>query len=359
MAIVHRTASKPLIILLSAFRFKCLFLILGSCLLVGCGTSGGTRADSGHGWFFIISFCLLAWFAFLVAKGEGMTFSRLIGFLISIWMIWHAMNWTANATTWVWHQTKESAQWLAKMGSSKALHERLMPSHSNTAINENPLVQNEPQKYAGDFSKPEQATVATKPPDRTGQAARRPRSGAAKNSALLLLQEKHDPDSNTLLELEWLEMRTSEIEYALLEGLRKATNSKRPLNELENMMTELRSISSTLASSRNCSLRASIETLRNQLDKKRVEFQKKSQKAVEGKKNYVDMLQDIGPMQVRAESLSNRLQVLKADADHLTVETSEWIELFRDTMSFKGEAAARENLVMKLREKEDNLTSSR
>ncbi len=97
--------------------------------------------------------------------------------------------------------------------------------------------------------------------------------------------------------------------------------------------------------------------MRVDLLKTREQFEEKIKKSIGEKNSYVTMLGELGPREVRAEALSNRYEVLKNDADHLTGEVSEWIEIYRDTLNFKGESDARVNLVNQLREKEKSFSA--
>ena len=97
--------------------------------------------------------------------------------------------------------------------------------------------------------------------------------------------------------------------------------------------------------------------MRADLLKTRKQFEEKIKKFIGGKNSYVTMLVEVEKREVRAEALSNRYEVLKHDADQLTGEVSEWIEIYRDTLNFKGESDARVNLVNKLREKEKSFSA--
>ena len=181
-------------------------------------------------------------------------------------------------------------------------------------------------------------------------------SPARECDALQLLQEVHRPLTPQSAELEWLEKRAVDINLALVGGLKKATDGEQPVTDLEQMIVDLKKVSSVLASV-DCAFKKSLQAMRADLLKTRKQFEEKIKKFIGGKNSYVTMLVEVEKREVRAEALSNRYEVLKHDADQLTGEVSEWIEIYRDTLNFKGESDARVNLVNKLREKEKSFSA--
>jgi uncharacterized protein YecT (DUF1311 family) len=198
-------------------------------------------------------------------------------------------------------------------------------------------------------------TSPTKPKE-LSKVSPKTESPARERDALQLLQEVHSPLTPQLAELEWLEKRAVDINLALIGGLKKATASEQPVKDLEQMIVDLKKVSSVLASE-NCAFKKSLQAMRVDLLKTREQFEEKIKKSIGEKNSYVTMLGELGPREVRAEALSNRYEVLKNDADHLTGEVSEWIEIYRDTLNFKGESDARVNLVNQLREKEKSFSA--
>ena len=193
-------------------------------------------------------------------------------------------------------------------------------------------------------------------PKELSKVSTKTESPARERDALQLLQEVHSPLTPQLAELEWLEKRAVDINLALIGGLKKATDGKQPVKDLEQMIVDLKKVSSVLATE-DCAFKKSLQAMRADLLKTRKQFEEKIKKSIGEKNSYVTMLGEVGPREVRAEALSNRYEVLKNDADHLTGEVSEWIEIYRDTLNFKGESDARVNLVNQLREKEKSFSA--
>lgn len=198
-------------------------------------------------------------------------------------------------------------------------------------------------------------TSPTKPKE-LSKVSPKTESPARERDALQLLQEVHSPLTPQLAELEWLEKRAVDINLALIGGLKKATDGEQPIKDLEQMIVDLKKVSSVLASE-DCAFKKSLQAMRADLLKTRKQFEEKIKKSIGEQNSYVTMLGELGPREVRAEALSNRYEVLKNDADHLTGEVSEWIGIYRDTLNFKGESAARVNLVNQLREKEKSFSA--
>ena len=148
----------------------------------------------------------------------------------------------------------------------------------------------------------------------------------------------------------------TELEYALLAGLKKAITGTQPVEDLDHMAEDLKMVSATLRVPEDCQFNKSLEAFRAQLQGKRSEFEGKSTKVATGKSIYMDMLKEIGLMQIRADALLVRFQALKNIADTLVQDSAGWIELYRDTLNFKGEAAAREELTNLLTEKEKSIS---
>ena len=121
------------------------------------------------------------------------------------------------------------------------------------------------------------------------------------------------------------------------------------------MVEELKLLSASLKDPMAFPFPKSLATLREELGNKRSEFEEKSRTAATGKSIYMDMLREIGPMQNRADELHVRLQSLKHDAEALAQEAAGWIELYRDTLSFKGKSAARDELRDLLHEEKNSI----
>ena len=440
-----------------------LFLIFCATLLVGCGGKAAT-GHSGHGWFFILTFCALALFGFLGANDKGMTVGKFLGWLIMTFVLWKGMNWTVEGSGWLLHRMGDAKEWIAGAAKPEAKEpqaaavpakvvEKPRPSSRNSANPPSadtrhsfgePVLGTRPSQSAENksddiFGAPRrQAEV--KPPRRTTTpsqsdeevrklladigdlgtpvrpaatnpqpppSSREPKSPLSADTrqpfgepvlgtppsrtagnksdndfgspnipteakgpapvepptfkttgggTMVLLQEPRDPLPSQAEELEFLEKRMGEIEVSLLMGLKKATAGKQPVEDLKHMVEDLKMVTSILKLPEECQFKKSVEAQRQKLDKKSVEIDAKIQKGQTGKNDYMEMFTEIKRMRIRADALCARFESLKSHADALAQEAAGWIDLYNDTVGFKGEVAARAGLATQLLEKEKSLT---
>jgi hypothetical protein len=350
------------------FTVAGLFVVFCSVLLVGCGGKAAS-GDSGHGWLFILTFCALAWFGFMVAKDGGMTTGKFLTWLVMAFALWKAMNWTVEGSGWLLHRIGDAKEWI--VGPAKPEANKLQPTAAPAKVAiakprpggrepENPLGADTRQTGAQppmpqptalesnggeaglDFGKPAPPAAPVEP------SVHKEAGGVT----MTLLQDARAPLPSQRQELELLEKRMSEIEVSLLAGLKKATAGKQPVEDLKYMVEELKMVTSILRLSEECQFKKSVEALRQQLDKKSSEFDEKIKKGQTGKNIYMEMFTEIKRMKIRADALGARFEALKPHADALAQEAAGWIDLYQDTASFKGEAAAHEGLASQLLEKE-------
>ena len=167
-----------------------------------------------------------------------------------------------------------------------------------------------------------------------------------------LLQEMRDSQPSQSEELDFLEKRMEDVELSLLAGLKKATTGKQPVEDLKQMTEDLKMITSILKLPEECQYKKSILFLRKQMDVKSQEFEEKIKTGQTGKSIYMEMFTEIKQMNSRLDTLENRFLKLKSNAEALAEESGEWIVVYEDMSRLKGEAAAREELVTQLLEKE-------
>ncbi len=314
----------------------------GSFLLVGCG--GKSSDSSGHGWGFIVLFLILVWLGHRVARRDaGMSFGRFCTWMVWNFVVWHGMSWTFKEGGRLFHSAgdaEESLAGFARDGENEPKPTADLPSADSEKTTSKSQQAAPRKELLSPSPAPNEASVDTLP---GGEAMR-------------ILREAHAPLSSQGQELDFLEKRTGEIEFALLDGLRKAIDGTHPVENLNHMVEELKLLSASLKDPMAFPFSKSLAMLREELGKKRGEFEEKSRTVATGKGIYMDMLREIGPMQNRADELHVRLQSLKHDASALAQEAAGWIELYRDTLSFKGESAARHELTDLLREKEKSIS---
>jgi len=333
------------------------WVALCSGLLVGCG--GGTSDGSGHGWFFILTFCALAWVGFMAVKQDGMTATRFLVWLVLIFILWKGMSWTVRGVGWLFHHAGESKEGPAALVRDDASQPQPVRDPSPTVNEKTDPGSNKPAgqtsgAVAGSVSR--LTTTSGASPVPTPAPVEPPVYKPSGGVALRILQEARRPAPNQGQELIVLEHRMTELEYALLAGLKKAITGTQPVEDLDHMAEDLKMVSATLRVPEDCQFNKSLEAFRAQLQGKRSEFEGKSTKVATGKSIYMDMLKEIGLMQIRADALLVRFQALKNIADTLVQDSAGWIELYRDTLNFKGEAAAREELTNLLTEKEKSIS---
>ena len=170
--------------------------------------------------------------------------------------------------------------------------------------------------------------------------------------ALQILLELRDPAPNQPDEVEFLEKRLDEVKVSLLAGLKKAVTLGQPLQDLAKANRELEEISKVLGASEKCAYSNSLDALTKQLAQTRSKFEEKAKTAQSGKAVYMQMLKDIGPLQIRVDALAARLAKLKDDVDELARNASEWLTIYKDALGLNGEPTARAALMGLLREKE-------
>jgi len=349
------------------------FLIFCATLLVGCGGKAAS-GHSGHGWFFILAFYALALFGFLRISGKGMTTGKFLGWLIMAFVLWKGMNWTVEGSGWLLHRMGDAKEWV--VGLAKPDANEPQPAATPAKVVEKPRSSREPEsplsadtrrpfgkpdlatrpsrtagnKSDNDFGTPNIPTEAKGPPP--GEPSTFKTTGG---ETMSLLQKARDPLPSQVDELEFLEKRMGEIEVSLLTGLKKATEGKQPVEDLKYMVEDLKMVTSNLKLPEKCQFKKSVEALRQQLDKKSSEFDDKIKKGQTGKNVYMEMFTEIKKMKIRVDTLGARFDALKPQSDALAQEAAGWIDLYNDTVGFKGEAAAREGLTNQLLEKEKSL----
>ena len=352
-----------------------LFLIFCTTLLVGCGGKA-TTVHSGHGWFFILTFCALALFGFLGASGDkGMTAGKFWGWLILAFVLWKGMNWTVEGSGWLLHRMGDAKEWVVGLAKSEAKEPQPAATPAKVVQKPRPSSRNSESPPSADTRQPFGESVLGTRSIRTAENKSGDALGSsdaptqAKESApvvppafkttggrtMVLLQEPRDPLPSQAEELEFLEKRMGEIEVSLLMGLKKATAGKQPVEDLKHMVEDLKIVTSILKLPEECQFKKSVEDQRQKLDKKSVEIDAKIQKGQTGKNDYMEMFTEIKRMKIRVDALCARFESLKPHADALAQEAAGWIDLYNDTVGFKGEVAARAGLATQLLEKEKSL----
>ena len=169
------------------------------------------------------------------------------------------------------------------------------------------------------------------------------------------LQQTRNPPVNDQQELVFLEQQMNQMEAGLLGGFKNAADSRQPVHDLEHQVAELKTIATLLKGLEKCAFTKSLDALREQLDRKQAIFNEKTKSSATGKSAYLTMLKEVGAMQAKLNAVTKRLQMLQADAERLAGKATEWISIYRDSVSFLGEAEARKALNNLLRE--DPLTA--
>ena len=352
-----------------------MFVVFCSVLLVSCGGNAAT-GDSGHGSVFILTFCALALSGLLVANDGGLTAGKFWAWLVLAFVLWKGMNWTVEGSGWLLHRMGDAKEWIA--GPVKPEAKGPQPAAAPARVVEKPRTSNrEPENpLSGDTRQPlGEPALGTRPSRTAGNKSDNdfgspnipteakegqppvepPTFETTGGGTMVLLQESRDPLPSQAEELEFLEKRMGEIEVSLLMGLKKATAGKHPVEDLKHMVEDLKMVTSILKLPEECQFKKSVEAQRQKLDKKSVEFDAKIQKGQTGKNDYMEMFTEIKRMKIRADALCARFESLKPYADALAQESAGWIDLYNDTVGFKGEVAARAGLATQLLEKEKSL----
>ena len=263
-----------------------LFLIFCATRLIGCGGKAES-GHSGHGWFFILMFYVLALFGFLRISGKEMTAGKFLGWLIVTFVLWKGMNWTVEGSGWLLHRMGDAKEWVVGLPKSEA--KESLPSATPEKDVENPrpssrepvnplsadthqpfrepnwntrssrTAKNNP---VGVFGSPDTPIGAKEPTPRES-----PTFKTTGGETMALLQKARDPLPSQAEELEFLEKRMGEIEVSLLTGLKKATEGKQPVEDLKHMVEDLKLVTSILKLPEECQFKKSVEALRQQLDK--------------------------------------------------------------------------------------------
>ena len=361
---------------ISSVRFLAFSLGMFLCfmLLSGCG-GDPSKADSSHGWFFILTFCILSFVFLLVFIHEGITFRKFCGWAIVNIVIWKCMNWTVQGGKWLNHQANGAMQ--MSVETLKPVPTEL-PKSAPLEITEIERTNNrELKKSSGSENNffptttaPARETPATSDSDsdydfqsnyaqsesKSPPPVNFPTSNMDGGITMKLLQEEHDTQPSQAEELEFLEKRMDEIELSLLAGLKKSTTSKQPVEDLKQMVKELKMISDLLKAPDECRFKKSLLSLRERMDAKGKEFEEKIRSVQTGKNIYMEMFSEIKKMKDRVDKLGIRFSALKSSAVALTEEAGECSNLYEDMLRLKGEVAARESLMNQLREKEKSLS---
>jgi len=158
------------------------------------------------------------------------------------------------------------------------------------------------------------------------------------------LQETRNPPINDQQELAFLEQQMNQMEAGLLGGFKNAADSRQPVQDLEHQVAQLKTIAALLKGLEKCAFTKSLDALREQLDRKQAVFKEKTKSSAAGKGAYLTMLKEVSAMQGKLTAVTKRLQMLQADSDRLAGKATEWISIYRDSVSFLGEAEARKTL---------------